>query len=199
MKLLIIAGFLGSGKTTLLLKIASRLVNQSQEVTIIENEIGEIGIDGQYLDSYGLRVQELFGGCVCCTLSVGLIETIDRIIANSKPDWIILEATGVARPVDIIGNLHRLKREIGKIHVMTVVDAGRYAMLMSVMEPLITSQIESADLIVLNKIDQVESESTERITEDIVQLNTNAPVLKMSAHEKNNPHDFITYFGLTDS
>ena len=67
MKLLIIAGFLGSGKTTLLLEVAQRLVAVPQKVAIIENEVGEIGIDGKYLHQEGLQVQELFGGCVCCT------------------------------------------------------------------------------------------------------------------------------------
>ena len=69
MKLLIIAGFLGSGKTTLLLQVAERLAASSLRIAIIENEMGEVGVDGGYLGLEGLHVQELLGGCICCTLA----------------------------------------------------------------------------------------------------------------------------------
>lgn len=78
MELIIISGFLGSGKTTLLLGMARSLVEASIRVAIIENEVGEIGIDGQYLRQEGLEVQELFGGCICCTLSAGLVPTLRK-------------------------------------------------------------------------------------------------------------------------
>ncbi len=184
MRLLIITGFLGSGKTTVLLHIARNLVSHSQEVIVIENEIGEIGIDGQYLNLHGLEVQELFGGCVCCTLSVGLIETLEKICSSRKPDWIILEATGAARPIDITGNLHRLQAEIDSIQVATVVDAGRYEMLIDVMRPLLTTQIESADVVIINKTDRVDTEKSDQIAEDIKRMNSNSPTIKMSAQNE---------------
>ncbi len=185
MKLLIIAGFLGSGKTTVLLHVARNFVSHAQEVIVIENEIGEIGIDGQYLNLHGLEVQELFGGCVCCTLSVNLIETIDKICSSRRPDWIILEATGAARPIDITGNLHRLQTKIDHIQVAIVVDAGRYEMLMDMMNPLMTTQIESADVVIINKIDRVDAEKANQIAEDINQLNSKIPTFKMSADKEN--------------
>jgi G3E family GTPase len=98
LKLLLISGFLGSGKTTLLLQIARRLAAASQKVAIIENEVGEIGIDGQYLRREGLEVQEMFGGCVCCTLAVDLVTTLRKLEESVQPDRVILEATGVAPP-----------------------------------------------------------------------------------------------------
>ena len=85
MKLLIIAGFLGSGRTTLLLEVARRLVAVPQKIAIIENEVGEIGIDGKYLHQKGLQVQELFGGCVCCTLSADLVSTLEKIEKLYQP------------------------------------------------------------------------------------------------------------------
>ncbi len=193
MRLIIFTGFLGSGKTTLLLQAASHLASHSQNVTIIENEIGEIGIDGQYLDLQGLKVQELFGGCVCCTLSAGLIETIDKICDLGSPDWIILEATGIARPKDITGNLHRLKKGAADVQVVTVVDAGRYEMLMSVMEPLITGQIEPADFVVVNKADQLDSGAIEQVVKDIDNLNPGVPVLATSAQGGRNLDSFLKH------
>ena len=82
MKLLLISGFLGSGKTTLMLAIIRKLMIKIQRLSIIENEIGELGIDGEYLQLEGLEVQELFGGCICCTLSVDLVSTLKKLIQS---------------------------------------------------------------------------------------------------------------------
>ncbi len=191
MKILIFAGFLGSGKTTVLLQVARHLMRHSREMVIIENEIGEIGIDGQYLDLHGLKVQELFGGCVCCTLSVGLIETINRICSHGSPDWIVLEATGIARPIDITRHLHRLETKVDSVHVITVVDAGRYEMLMEAMTPLITSQVESADTIIINKTDQATSSKVSQISEDIRHLNAGAAIVTRSVHKNHSLDELL--------
>src|SRR5210317_1406548 len=104
MKLLIIAGFLGSGKTTLLLQVAKHLAAASKRIAIIENEMGEVGVDGDYLTLEGLHVQELLGGCICCTLAAGLVGTLEKVERLFQPDLVILEATGSARPSDITQN-----------------------------------------------------------------------------------------------
>ncbi len=85
MKLLIIAGFLGSGKTTLLLQVAKHLAAASQRIAIIENEMGEVGVDGEYLTLEGLHVQELLGGCICCTLAAGLVGTLEKVQRLFQP------------------------------------------------------------------------------------------------------------------
>jgi len=180
MKLLIIAGFLGSGKTTLLLQIARRLSSDSQKIAIIENEMGEIGIDGEYLSLEGLHVQELFGGCICCTLSIGLIETLDQVEQQYQPDLAIIEATGAARPGDIKANVHKYRPELGCIQVITLVDAARYEMLMEVMSPLITAQIQTADIVAVNKIDRVQPETTDQILQQVACLNPQANVMAIS-------------------
>ena len=74
MNVLCIAGFLGSGKTTILLEVARSLTEDGVRVAVIENEIGEVGVDGGYVREQGLPVQELFGGCICCTLQIGLVR-----------------------------------------------------------------------------------------------------------------------------
>ena len=96
MNLLSIAGFLGSGKTTLLLRVAREFSKRFNQIAIIENEIGEIGIYGKYLRQYGLEIQELFGGCICCVMQLDLIQTIKKVERIVKPEWIILEPTGAA-------------------------------------------------------------------------------------------------------
>ena len=183
MKLLIIAGFLGSGKTTVLLEVAKRLAAASQRIAIIENEMGEVGVDGDYLTLEGLHVQELLGGCICCTLSAGLLGTLEKVERFFQPDLVILEATGSARPADITQNLRDYRANVGAIEVLTLVDASRYEMLMEVMTPLVTAQIEAADIVAVNKIDQVERAAVQRIIESSRALNSRASIVAISAEE----------------
>ncbi|MCP3954179.1 MAG: GTP-binding protein [Desulfobacterales bacterium] len=191
MKLLIMAGFLGSGKTTLLLRIAKRLSAASLKIAIIENEIGETGVDGDYLNLEGLQVQELFGGCICCTLSSGLIETLEKIEAHYQPELVILEATGAARPGDILTNLKKLQSKVESIQTVTLVDAPRFEMLMEMMTPLLTTQIEAANPVVVNKIDQVQEKTLERIIQTISRLNPGAKISTVSAEKGTNLNSFL--------
>jgi len=186
MKLLIIAGFLGSGKTTLMLQIVKHLSTGSGKIAIIENEIGEIGVDGDYLNLEGLTVQELFGGCICCTLSVGLLETLDDLDRLYHPDLVILESTGVGRPGDIIENVHKYRPQVQEIQVITLVDANRYGMLLEIMEPLVTGQIKTADIVAVNKIDKVTQPELDQIMESVSTLNPRAKIAPISAEHKRN-------------
>jgi G3E family GTPase len=171
MKVIIIAGFLGSGKTTLLLQMAKSFSAASKKTAVIENELGEFGVDGDYLELEGLQVKQLLGGCICCTLSSGLVETLENLNRNYSSDIIILEATGAANPGDIVANLGLCRIPIHSIKVITLVDAKRYEMLMKMMTPLLTSQILTADIVIISKIDSVETKIVEHIIHDISIIN----------------------------
>lgn len=157
MKLLCVAGFLGSGKTTLLLDLARRMTEASLWLAIVENEIGEVGVDGGSVREHGLPVQELFGGCICCTLQTSLVETLSATEARYEPDWVIVQPTGLAAPGDITTTVRKFVPHIEDIRVITLVDAERWEMLSQVVEPLITAQIEAADVVALNKVDAVDA------------------------------------------
>ncbi len=192
MKLLIIAGFLGSGKTTMLLQIAKWLSQASQKIAIIENEIGEIGVDGEYLNIEGLQVQELFGGCICCTMSVGLTKTLEKIEQHYKPDLVILEATGIAKPDDIKVNLQKFSPNVNKIKVITLVDAVRWEMLIEMLGPLLTAQIQAADIAAINKIDRLDKKTVSGITKSITQLNPEIKeIITISAEKKLSFNEFL--------
>ncbi len=191
MKLLIISGFLGSGKTTLLLEIARRLAD-SERVAIIENEVGEVGIDGAYLRQEGLEVQEMFGGCVCCTLSVDLVTTLKKLVPLFKPDRVILETSGVARPGDIVPVVRRYASFVDDIQVIVLVDASRYEMLLEVLQPLVKAQIRAADIVAVNKIDEVDEEALERIKQSVEGLNAVPLVLAVSAEQGINLDELMS-------
>ena len=191
MKLLLISGFLGSGKTTLLLQIARRLAAASQKVAIIENEVGEIGIDGQYLRREGLEVQEMFGGCICCTLSVDLITTLKKLAQSFGPERVILEATGIARPGDIVPTVRKYASMVDEIQVLVLVDGPRYEMLLEVMNPLVTAQIGAADVVAINKIDEMDEAGVDRIRRSVKDLNEKTRVVAISAEQQINLEDLM--------
>ncbi len=186
MRLLLISGFLGSGKTTLLLEIARRLAADGQKTAIIENEIGEVGIDGQYLRREGLEVQELFGGCVCCTLASDLVTTLTKLEQAYGPERVILEASGVARPGDIVPTVRQYSAIVDEVEVLAVMDAPRFEMLLEAMNPLVTSHIEAAGLVAINKIDASDEETVGRIERSIADLNSRARAFAISAEKRIN-------------
>ncbi len=191
MKLLSICGFLASGKTTLILAIAKRLKPVFEKIVIIENEIGQIGIDDKYLRQNGLEVQELFGGCICCTLSADLITTLGKIEDSYHPDLVILEATGVARPDDLASSVSKYCSVVQDNLVLTLVDAVRYEMLIEVMEPLITAQIEAADIIAINKIDVADEQTMASAEKSIRELNGKSRIIRISADRDINLEQLI--------
>jgi len=190
-RLLLISGFLGSGKTTLLLEIARRLAADSGKIAIIENEVGEVGIDGQYLRREGLEVQEMFGGCICCTLSVDLVTTLKKLHQSVGPARVILEATGVARPGDIVPTVRRYAPMVDEIQVLVLLDGPRYEMLLEVMNPLVTAQIGAADIAVINKIDEMDEAGIDRVRRSVNDLNEKTRVVAISAEQQVNLEDLM--------
>jgi G3E family GTPase len=185
-KLLCIGGFLGSGKTALLLHVARTMVSSSLKVAIVENEIGQVGVDGDYVREQGLVVQELFGGCICCTLQTGLVETLRDVDTLYAPDWVIVEPTGMASPGDIAATVRRWLPQVSAVRLLTLVDAERFEMLYEVVTPLIEAQIQAADVIAVNKVDCVSAEVLDAVTGEVRRLNDNALVLPVSAEAGTN-------------
>jgi G3E family GTPase len=178
---LCIAGFLGSGKTTILLEMARALAEEGASLAVIENEIGEVGIDGGYVREQGLPVRELFGGCICCTLQVGLVETLVSVRDSYDPDWVIIEPTGLAAPGDILGLVVDHVPDLDLVRVLTIVDAPRWPMLLEVIEPLVSSQLQSADVVAVNKVDEVDGEALAAVLESVRSLAGDATILPVSA------------------
>ena len=185
MNILILGGFLGSGKTSVLLELAKYLVKKDTatkpvKVAIIENEIGETGVDGIAIKSAGLVVKDIFAGCVCCTVSSDLIVGIHDIQKTLSPDWIIIETTGLAKPDSVAENIKAyVKHE--RILITIIVDAFRWNELSDILYPLTTAQVKAAQAILLNKIDLVTTEELKLISADLKKINPNAEIIELSA------------------
>ncbi|NLV51200.1 MAG: cobalamin biosynthesis protein P47K [Clostridiales bacterium] len=186
MKVIVLAGFLGSGKTSVLLKLAKYIVKRDGEegrtsVAIIENEIGEVGVDDKILRSQGLAVRELFAGCACCTGGADLLSDINTIKKEMDPKWIIVESTGVAYPLLIKENVQSY---IGvDVIIIGLADAQRWRRLKNAMAHLIESQLEHADSVLLNKVDLVDEDTAEIILSEIEQINPAAKLYKTIANK----------------
>jgi len=154
--ILLLAGFLGAGKTTLLKRILAWETDLSDTVVLV-NEFGDVGIDGSLLKNSGSDVVELTSGCICCTLSADLKQSLTRIMATFKPARIFIESSGVADPTAIADVIHKteLTDEMVLSKVITVLDADLWEA-REMFGRLFYHQLEMAHLILLNKIDLVE-------------------------------------------
>lgn len=162
MRLFLFSGFLGSGKTTLAIKLAKFAVERGKRVAILVNEIGEVGIDNQLMRQLDMNVWELLNGCICCTLSADLVSTLQQLDSDYSPDLVIVEPSGAADPRSILQALPFYKgTPLESMHTVSVLDPLRLEMLIEVMTPLIVSQIQHADLILVSKCDQAKAKEIE--------------------------------------
>lgn len=159
MDMIIIAGFLGSGKTTLILNTVGQITERTgKKVAMIVNDFGNIGIDGKVMEKYGLKVQELPRGCICCTLGPNFLDTVRTIHDKFEPDLVIVEPSGIADPDSILATMeHYQGRPLGKISTVILLDAVRFPLLVQAMRIPMTKQLHSADLVLLTKTDEVDA------------------------------------------
>ena len=181
MRLLLFSGFLGSGKTTLVIKLAQFAVERGEKVAILVNEIGEVGIDNQLMRQLDMNVWELLNGCICCTLSADLVSTLKQLDSDYSLDLTIVEPSGAADPKSILSALPYYKgTPLESIQTVSVLDPLRLEMLIEVMTPLIVSQIKHADLILISKCDQANSEEIAFARQVAQEHNPNAKVMDFS-------------------
>ncbi len=178
MHLLLFSGFLGSGKTSLIIPLSNAAVQSGHRAAIIVNEIGEIGIDNQLMRQLSLNVWELVAGCICCTLSGDLVATLQTLDSDYSADLIIVEASGAADPRNVLSALPYYRgRPLSSVRVVSVVDPLRLPMLMEVMAPLITSQIQHADLIIISKTDLATTDQIDHARQTAREINPMARIV----------------------
>ena len=184
MNVIILGGFLGSGKTTTLMQFATYLVGISDpakeyKIVILENEVGEIGIDDQFLRGGGFTVNNLFAGCACCTVSGELVTAADRIRREMAPEWLVIETTGIAYPGLMRENLKGALGLDSSVCVLT--DASRWSRIRLPLENLLRGQIECADIVLINKIDLAAEDALLNMESEIREYNPDTPIVRISA------------------
>jgi len=181
MNLFVVAGFLGSGKTSLLLAVAKAVSESGLKVTIIENEVGKVGVDDVVLAEEGLSVREIYSGCICCSLRLDLINTLLELERETAPDVVFLEPSGVASPRQVMLALNGYGGEIERKHVAVVIDAERFLRLTDLNIPIIADGIEIADILVINKTDLVDADELEAVAQKIRNIRPEVKIIAVSA------------------
>ena len=147
-KIDVISGFLGAGKTTLIKKIFETVL-KNEKVVLIENEFGEIGIDGSFLKESGIQIKEINAGCICCSLVGDFSSSMKEVIETYHPERIIIEPSGVGKLSDIVDAINDLDEDVSINILATVVDGPKTKMYLKNFGEFFNNQIESAKTIVL--------------------------------------------------
>jgi G3E family GTPase len=176
---LVVSGFLGSGKTTLIRRLLDEAIRTGVRVALVSNELGALGIDRTLLGQGDEAYVEIEGGCVCCELSDDLLVTLQDLWEKVQPDRVVIETSGVALPFDTQLNFWRepICHWIGEDMAVVVANAEQLAEGRD-LEGTFSDQITSADLIVLNKVDLVTSETLERAEGRLREIEPEAPVVR---------------------
>ena len=177
-KIDVISGFLGAGKTTLIKKLFESKKFKQEKIVIIENEFGEIGIDGAFLKDSGVQIKEINAGCICCSL-VGDFETsIKELVEKFSPDRIIIEPSGVGKLSDIIVAINKVNGLDLEINILaTVVDAAKTKIYLKNFGEFFNNQVKAADTIVVGKVDKVNDDKLQEAVDAIKAVNPNANII----------------------
>ena len=177
-KIDIFSGFLGAGKTTLIKKLLQEAY-KGEQVVLIENEFGEIGIDGGFLKEAGIEIREMNSGCICCSLVGDFGEALQEVINQYHPDRIVIEPSGVGKLSDVIKAVQKIEGAVDiKLNSFTtVVDAMKCKMYMKNFGEFFSNQIEYAGTIILSRTDKASEEKVMTALEIIRSLNKTAAVI----------------------
>ena len=154
-KIDIYSGFLGAGKTTLIKKMIQEAY-AGQKLVLIENEFGEIGIDGGFLQDAGINITEMNSGCICCSLVGDFGKALEQVISEYAPDRVIIEPSGVGKLSDVVAAVEKVTNEDVTLgYTVAVVDAGKVKVYMKNFGEFYNNQVETASTIILSRTDMI--------------------------------------------
>ena len=174
-KIDIFSGFLGAGKTTLIRKLIKEAY-QGEKLVLIENEFGEIAIDGGFLKDAGVEITEMNSGCICCTLVGDFTKALKKVMEDFAPDRIIIEPSGVGKLSDVAAAVEQVEGAAVGCK-LTVVDAGKCRMYMRNFGEFFNDQVENADLIVMSRTDTAAESKILAAVELLKKLNDKAGLI----------------------
>ncbi len=177
-KIDIISGFLGAGKTTLIKKLLQEAFT-GEQVVLIENEFGEIGIDGGFLKDAGIEIREMNSGCICCSLVGDFGRSLKEVVDTYHPDRILIEPSGVGKLSDVIKAVQDVQEEIGAglNSFTTVVDVTKCRIYRKNFGEFFSNQIEYAGAVILSRTDKAKAEKVEEAVAMLLERNGKAPII----------------------
>ena len=175
-KIDIISGFLGAGKTTLIKKLIAEAF-EGEKLVLIENEFGEIGIDGGFLKEAGIQITEMNSGCICCSLVGDFGEALKEVLTKYSPDRVIIEPSGVGKLSDVVKAVKNIGDEVQINSTATVVDASKCMMYMKNYGEFYNNQIEYAGTVILSRTQNVSADKLDACLKMIREKNEEASII----------------------
>ena len=176
-KIDIFSGFLGAGKTTLIKKLLKEAYS-SEKVVLIENEFGEIGIDGSFLKEAGIQITEMNSGCICCSLVGDFSKALEQVLEEFHPERIIIEPSGVGKLSDVIKAIENIHSDEISLNAFTaVVDVNKCKMYMKNFGEFFNDQIANANTLILSHTDRVSDEKIEACVHSLREHNAKATII----------------------
>ena len=177
-KIDIISGFLGAGKTTFIKKLLQEAI-KGEQVVLIENEFGQIGIDGGFLKDSGIEIREMNSGCICCSLVGDFGKSLSEVLTKYKPDRIIIEPSGVGKLSDVMKAVIDVSADmdVALNSAVTIVDAAKCKMYMKNFGEFFNNQIENAGTVVLSRTDITDTAKIQKDVEMIREKNPKAAIV----------------------
>ena len=176
-KIDVFSGFLGAGKTTLIKKMIAEGYGD-QKLMLIENEFGEIGIDGGFLKDAGINITEMNSGCICCSLVGDFSQALTKAIAEYAPDRILIEPSGVGKLSDVIAAVQKVTNEDVVLgYTVAVVDAGKVKVYMKNFGEFYNNQVETASTIILSRTDAISQEKLDAAVTMLREHNDKATIV----------------------
>ena len=182
----IYSGFLGAGKTTLIKKMIAEAY-AGEKVVLIENEFGEISIDGGFLKDSGIEITEMNSGCICCSLVGDFGKSLRQVVTDYNPDRIIIEPSGVGKLSDVIKAVEGVAEDTPIIlnSYTAVVDAKKYAKYIKLFGEFFVDQVQSAGLVVLSRTKDLSEDELEKCTDTLNEINPNSLIITTDWNEIN--------------
>ena len=183
-KIDIISGFLGAGKTTFIKQLLKEAIS-GEKVVLIENEFGQIGIDGGFLKDAGIEIREMNSGCICCSLVGDFGRSLEEVLTKYQPDRVIIEPSGVGKLSDVMNAVKNVASEIEVMlnSAVTVVDVNKCRMYMKNFGEFFNNQIENAGTIVLSRTDVADPKKVQGAVEMLRQHNAKATIVTTPCSE----------------
>ena len=177
-KIDIISGFLGAGKTTFIKKMLEE-VFAGEKVVLVENEYGEVGIDGGFLKDSGIEIKELNSGCICCSLVGDFNRSLNEVIETYHPDRILIEPSGVGKLSDVMSSVKDMEKDhdVKLNALVTVANAMKATKQMKAFGEFFNNQIENATTVVLSRTQNMKEEKLELCVKEIQKLNPKAAII----------------------